>query len=139
MDWLSLTVLGLIALVIVTTFILYRGGVLRDIPFFNWFELHYTVSVLGILAIILLAQMGKLESNTITTLFSSLIAYVLGASTGKTRPSASGEQISGGSSSAVEPAAAIGTDASASTGAAVGAGRSTGSSHTSPNSSNIPV
>jgi len=83
MDWLSGTFIFLIALVIVTTFILYKSGAEKNVPYFNTFELHYTVAVMGLLTIMLLAHLDVLDKGNVATLFGSLIAYVLGASTGK--------------------------------------------------------
>lgn len=54
----------------------------------SWYLLHFSVGGLGLLTVVLLAVMGKLGAEGVSAIVGSIVAYSLGAASGKANSSA---------------------------------------------------
>jgi hypothetical protein len=67
-------------------------GSVFEVPYISWFLLHLTVSVVGIIAVLVLAIDGLLNSTASAALLSGLFGFVLGSASGRGQQPAAGNQ-----------------------------------------------
>lgn len=80
-----LIVVGLIAVVALAgTFFLAALWLRLPQKRFIWFLLHFGIGALGILAVVVLAILGKL-SGTAAAILSGIVSFSIGAATAKTK------------------------------------------------------
>lgn len=87
MEPLSSALLFLVALVmagvVAAVWDIARRFDTHDVASLNWFLLHMSIGTLGLMAVVLLAAMGRVTPEGVAALLGSVIAYSLGAATGR--------------------------------------------------------
>lgn len=87
----------------------------EEVPYLNWFLLHFSIGGLGLTGVVLLASLGRISPDGVGALIGSVVAYGLGAAASRggsssipTRsesrpPSQTGSGSAAGSGSAPRP------------------------------------